>query len=341
MWRRRSTTTLARTLLATTSATTTFSCAPGARWTGRAWESWRGAAAFATTATADGTASTRARAAKGEGEGDHGDGTDGTSPTETQTTAQKMTASARRVHASARDGAGLDGNATRESWGWVYDLTDSGETVDRWVNSANARLSDRVKTQMYLMNKEDPTTWDVAALASKYRVRQQRVGAILALKRNEEKMVEAGEVLYHDLESGVEAAAGAVDIGSGERHISDVPTMPRFQVVSAFERGRDAKPKKFIEATELAKQQEKVLVQEFFERLEYNMGVRGPGLIRANRRTHAPRRPKEGYALHVTPLGDKSAEPYIAYKDGTRRPLNEDEREHRRQKTPKPRRRII
>ena len=117
--------------------------------------------------------------------------------------------------------------------------------------------------------------------------------------------------------------------------------MPRFQLVGAWETGRDAKPKKFVEASVLAKQQEKVLVKEFFERLDFNMGERAPGLFRGNRRKHAPPRPEGGYALHVTPLGGEAAEPYIAYKDGTRRPLNEDEAEHARQKTPKRRRRII
>ena len=44
------------------------------------------------------------------------------------------------------------GGARGESWGWVYDLTESGETAERWVNQANARLSDRAKTQMYAMH---------------------------------------------------------------------------------------------------------------------------------------------------------------------------------------------
>ena len=248
---------------------------------------------------------------------------------------RRMTNSARRVreHANA--------STTPQSWGWLYDLTDSGETADRWTNGANAKLSDRAKTQMYVMHKQDPETWSVEALATKYRVRLQRVGAILALKKREEAAVEANETLYHDIEADVEAMSGAVDVGSGERHVSDVPTMPRFQLVGALETGRDAKPKKFIEASVLAKQQEKVLVKEFFERMEFNMGERAPGLIRGNRRKHAPPRPEGGYALHVTPLGDEAAEPYIAYKNGTRRPLNEDEAEHARQKTPKRRRRII
>jgi hypothetical protein len=209
------------------------------------------------------------------------------------------------------------------------------------VNQANARLSDRAKTQMYAMHGEDPVTWSVDALAAKYRVRKQRVGAILALKRREEEAVKANRTLFHDTEAAMERASGSVDIGTGERHVADVPTMPQFQTVSAFDHGRDAKPKRFVEASELARKQERVLVREFFERLEYNVGERGQGLRRVSRRASAPPRPEGGYALHVTPLGDTNIEPYVAYKDGTQRPLNDDEAEHARQKTPKRRRRII
>ena len=252
-----------------------------------------------------------------------------------------------RARRTMRDGArkvreAADaGGARGESWGWVYDLTESGEMAERWVNQANARLSDRAKTQMYAMHGEDPVTWSVDALAAKYRVRKQRVGAILALKRREEEAVKANRTLFHDTEAAMERASGSVDIGTGERHVADVPTMPQFQTVSAFDHGRDAKPKRFVEASELARKQERVLVREFFERLEYNVGERGQGLRRVSRRASAPPRPEGGYALHVTPLGDTNIEPYVAYKDGTQRPLNDDEAEHARQKTPKRRRRII
>ena len=88
------------------------------------------------------------------------------------TAERRMANSARRVREQANV------STTPQSWGWLYDLTDSGQTADRWPNSANARLSDRAKTQMYVMHKQDPETWSVEALAAKYRVRLQRVGAI-------------------------------------------------------------------------------------------------------------------------------------------------------------------
>ena len=274
---------------------------------------------------ADADSTTTPAAKEGEGETREGE------------VRRKMRDGARKMREVTDPHAGTPG----EPWGWLYDLTESGETAERWINGANARLSDRAKTQMYAMHTEDPETWNVDALAVKYRIRKQRVGAILALKASEAEHVRENKHLYHECEAAVESAAGTVDVGTGERHIADVPTMPMFRVVNAFEQGRDAKPKRFVEASELARKQERLLVREFFERLEYNTGVRGKGLRRENRRTHAPPRPEGGYALHVTPLGTTTEDPYIAYRDGTRRPLNEDESEHARQKTPKRRRRII
>jgi len=272
-------------------------------------------------------ASTTATEGEGEGEGEDG-------PSAVN---RKLTESARAVRKQSSAAIGQ----RRDTWGWLYDLTDSGETAERWVNGANARLSDRVKTAMYLMHKEDPETWTMSALATKYKIREQRVGAIVALKRSEERFVENNETLYHDLETLMEQSYGTVDVGTGERHVTDVPTTPMFQTVSEYERGRAARPKKFVEASELARREEKVLVREFFERLRYNTLETGTNLNRVSRRASAPRRPEGGYALHVTPLGDTPFEPYIANKDGTQRALNDDEREYVRRRTPKPRRRIL
>jgi len=91
----------------------------------------------------------------------------------------------------------------------------------------------------------------------------------------------------------------------------------------------------------VARREEKVLVREFAERLRYNTSETGSTLQRVSRRACAPRRPEGGYALHVTPLGDTPLEPYVAFKDGTQRALNDDEREFVRRRTPKPRRRIL
>ena len=72
----------------------------------------------------------------------------------------------------------------QEKKGWLFDLTEQGHTLDWNPNIRNAHLSDRAKTQMYVMHRKDPAQWDVPALAERYKIRQQRVMAILALSRD-------------------------------------------------------------------------------------------------------------------------------------------------------------
>ena len=117
--------------------------------------------------------------------------------------------------------------------GWLYDLTEQGHTL-RWnPNIRNAHLSDRAKTQMYVMHRKDPKTWDVPALAERYRIRQQRVMAILALKQIQHDTVKAGQPTYPNLEAAFEQIHGSEHVGSGERHVRVVPTLPNFAVVPA------------------------------------------------------------------------------------------------------------
>ena len=103
----------------------------------------------------------------------------------------------------------------QEKKGWLYDLTEQGHTL-RWnPNIRNAHLSDRAKTQMYVMHRKDPKTWDVPALAERYRIRQQRVMAILALKQIQHDTVKAGKSTYPHLEAAFEQIHGSEHVGSG------------------------------------------------------------------------------------------------------------------------------
>merc|ERR1712072_731836 len=43
--------------------------------------------------------------------------------------------------------------AKGEPWGWLYESTPRGETIDNFPSQKNAILSDRVKTKMYLDHK--------------------------------------------------------------------------------------------------------------------------------------------------------------------------------------------
>jgi len=46
----------------------------------------------------------------------------------------------------------------QEKKGWLFDLTEQGHTLDWNPNIRNAHLSDRAKTQMYVMHRKDPSS---------------------------------------------------------------------------------------------------------------------------------------------------------------------------------------
>ena len=243
--------------------------------------------------------------------------------------------------------------------GWLYDLTEQGHTL-RWnPNIRNAHLSDRAKTQMYVMHRKDPKTWDVPALAERYRIRQQRVMAILALKQIQHDTVKAGQPTYPHLEAAFEQIHGSEHVGSGERHVRVVPTLPNFAVVPAGTPEHELREilPKYQTDEQRAANEEKELVRQFRANLEYNTGAAGPGLNRKGRYKHPSGRPKGGYGLLVVPLADdngkkararakregrsiKPPKPYVAYADGTKRDLNEDEEVMMRRRKVMPFRRL-
>lgn len=59
----------------------------------------------------------------------------------------------------------------------------------------DGRLSEYSKNLMYLLRAKDPVRWTIDALAIKFRIRKQRVMAILALKEMEAHGMEKGELL--------------------------------------------------------------------------------------------------------------------------------------------------
>ena len=247
----------------------------------------------------------------------------------------------------------------QEKKGWLFDLTEQGHTLDWNPNIRNAHLSDRAKTQMYVMHRKDPSTWDVPSLAERYKIRQQRVMAILALKTIQHDTVKAGGPTFPHLEAAFEQIHGAEHIGSGERHVRVVPSLPNFAVVPAGtpeHELRDILPK-FRTDEERAANEEKELVKQFKSALEYNTGVAGPGLNRRGRFKHPTGRPKGGYGLLVVPQvandgkkahakarregrSMKPPKPYVAYADGTKREINEDEQVMLRRRKALPFRRL-
>lgn len=248
---------------------------------------------------------------------------------------------------------------------WAVDLTD-GKAPDPWVN---ARLSEEAKQAMWEAHREDPKRYTVDALARAFKVRRQRVLAILALKELEAGDPEAGseeaEAVRRGMEEGVWGCFEPT--GSGERHVVTVPSYPAYaqadpsKILSRLEAvvGKPAAeigeadltpavaeavlgvlPQGRLEE-ELAAAEEAAMEGEFKAALDYNMGRTGAGLARAGRKTKARARPEGGWPLLVKPLGGGDEEPYVATPDGEKRELSPDEALEVERQTPRPRRRIL
>jgi len=159
-------------------------------------------------------------------------------------------------------------------------------------------------------------------------------------------------------------------IGANERHHVELPSFPAYadvdgdDVVAALEQVLQKKiadiaveditadvaarvlgTKSLREMEDVvAEREERHLVEEFKERLDFNLGVTGQTISRDSRRTKAVRRPKEGWSLLVTPIGKDSKakhERFVALPDGTRRGLTADEQLYVERKAPRRRRKIL
>ena len=138
-----------------------------------------------------------------------------------------------------------------------------------------------------------------------------------------------------------------------------VPTLPNFAVVPAGTPEHELREilPKYLTDDERAANEEKELVRQFRANLEYNTGAAAPGLNRKGRHKHPTGRPKGGYGLLVTPLVNdngkkaharakregrslKPPKPYVAYADGTKRDLNDDEEVMMRRRKVMPFRRL-
>lgn len=254
---------------------------------------------------------------------------------------------------------------------WGVDLTE-GRAVDPW---RNAMLSREAKDKMWELHQEDPAKFDVDALAQLFRVRKQRVMAILALQQMKQDAVERGVKPLDHIQELMEEEVFHCDeaVGSGERHYTILPSYPNYKemdnrtILNRLEAklGRrvdqiseeDLTPElardvlglvsqQEVEA-ELAVREEASLVEQFKRSLEYNMGKVGKGIKRASRKSHAPRRPRNGWSLVVRPLGEskdpheQAQQAYVAKPDGSRRALTDDEMLYLRRAAAIPRRKII
>ena len=93
-----------------------------------------------------------------------------------------------------------------------------------------------------------------------------------------------------------------------------------------------------------SEEEEDILVNDFKERLSYNMLKEEKGISQStSRHRRAKKRPDDGWTYIIKPLGSKGhlKIPSFAGKpDGTRRNLTEAEEMFERRKTPRRRRRI-
>lgn len=250
---------------------------------------------------------------------------------------------------------------------WGVDLTD-GKAKQPWKN---ARLSQAAKNTMYEAYKTDPEKYSPEKLADIFKIRVQRVLAIIRLKAEEEKEGENLSPFSKEFAGKMEAVLKCTEtIGSGEKHYVTLPSYPAYvdvkeeDVIAGLEtvlgkKAEEMQPEditkdialkaigvKSIEDSEdaVAAKEEKHLVEEFKMRLDYNLGIIGKSLSRKSRRRSAPVRPKEGWSLVVNPVGKETKQKhqiYVAMPDGSQRELNEDEKLHVERKTPRPRRKII
>ncbi|GFR43188.1 hypothetical protein Agub_g4180 [Astrephomene gubernaculifera] len=77
----------------------------------------------------------------------------------------------------------------------------------------DARLSDYTRNLIYLLRAKDSKRWSIQALADKFRIRKQRVLAILALKELEAQRIEEGKLLSGPL------AAYALPVNTAEAQL--------------------------------------------------------------------------------------------------------------------------
>jgi hypothetical protein len=81
-------------------------------------------------------------------------------------------------------------------------LLEHSKDMIKWNATArNYHLTDTIKSEIYRLNKEDPVTHNESALAIQFRLKRDRISAIVLLKKREEKLKAAGELPDPELSS--------------------------------------------------------------------------------------------------------------------------------------------
>mmetsp|Transcript_32129 Transcript_32129/g.44550 ORF Transcript_32129/g.44550 Transcript_32129/m.44550 type:complete len:285 (+) Transcript_32129:148-1002(+) len=210
--------------------------------------------------------------------------------------------------------------ARLENEEYIHDVT--GACADPLRELQNGALSDKVKTQMYTMNKEDPERWTPAQLAAEYLIREERATAILVLKKREKEAEARGEVLNRQNQDTIERAYGAFEKGTGEKYFRKVATYPKYRVLPEGEVPKKVDPglQEHMRQTE-----DQALIADFNFRLNRNLGLLQSGLAKKPRTRTSPPKPPGGYNLLIRPIGEGAGEAYVALSDSSQRKLTPDE----------------
>ncbi|CAI7871018.1 unnamed protein product [Closterium sp. NIES-53] len=172
---------------------------------------------------------------------------------------------------------------------WIFNLTELPP------DSTAARLSEESKENIWLLHQKDPGHWSVARLAREYRVRQQRVHAILWLKDLEKKMEEEqGKPLDDSIAKEFEKQHGSYDKAVGERHVKIYPS----EAVDSLPEG----PERVKLLLQESEKEEVWKLDEFVKRMEFNKKQMADGSVKVNAMER--RRPPNGWTYLVEELGE-------------------------------------
>ena len=211
----------------------------------------------------------------------------------------------------------------------AYDLTGGAAPDPRPA----ARLSEAAKESLSSLHKEDPEKWTPERLAGEFGVRQQRVLAILALRRLREGDAARGRELHEEFEQGMRAAWGpTVPKATGETHVKAAPSYPMYEVVpegpggealptggGGNHAGGGAAEKPKGKGPLTSEAEEAALVREFRQNLDYNSQKTGADLRQGSRRRQPPARPEGGWTV-VVKYADEEGPAPEAFEPGSAEP---------------------
>eukprot|EP00897_Mesotaenium_endlicherianum_P005551 jgi/Mesen1/5023/ME000025S04426 len=203
------------------------------------------------------------------------------------------------------------------------------------ADDSASRLSNATKENIWYMHTTDPRRYTVEKLARDYKIRQQRVHAIILLKEIEKKWEkEQRNPLDSEIEREVEKNQGTVMKAAGERHW-------KMNFETSQVEDEDASHRRLREESD---KEELYKVQDFVLRISFNK-KQMDDVLKVDKLER--RRPPEGWSYVVEELGSEGRRGFgggkrvIAQPDGTHRALSELDKEFLRRETRKPRRRLV